>query len=102
MTTPPRSPLWGVTFSPEAHGMLQLALEWAPFRVRVNSIAPGTFPDAYAMSEEDLAKRNADAGSSVPLGRLGHPREVGLMAVFLASDAARAVHGAAVPVTSLS
>ena len=70
-----------------------LALEWAPFKVRVNSIAPGTFPDAYAMSEEDLAKRNADAGSSVPLGRLGHPREVGLMAVFLASDAASYVTG---------
>jgi NAD(P)-dependent dehydrogenase (short-subunit alcohol dehydrogenase family) len=24
-----------------------LALEWAPFKVRVNAIAPGTFPDAY-------------------------------------------------------
>jgi NAD(P)-dependent dehydrogenase (short-subunit alcohol dehydrogenase family) len=70
-----------------------LALEWAPFRVRVNAIAPGTFPDAYAMSEADLAKRNADAGSSVPLGRVGHPREVGLMAVFLASGAASYVTG---------
>ena len=70
-----------------------LALEWAPFRVRVNSIAPGTFPDAYAMSEADLAKRNADAASTVPLGRLGHPREVGLLAVYLASSAGSYVTG---------
>jgi NAD(P)-dependent dehydrogenase (short-subunit alcohol dehydrogenase family) len=70
-----------------------LALEWAPYRVRVNAIAPGTFPDAYAMSEADWQRRNADAASSVPLGRLGHPREVGLMAVYLASDAASYVTG---------
>jgi glucose 1-dehydrogenase len=70
-----------------------LALEWAPHRVRVNAIAPGTFPDAYAMSEEDLSKRNADAASTIPLGRVGHPREVGLVAVFLASSAADYVTG---------
>jgi NAD(P)-dependent dehydrogenase (short-subunit alcohol dehydrogenase family) len=29
----------------------------------------------------------------VPLGRLGHPREVGLVAVFLASSAASYVTG---------
>lgn len=70
-----------------------LALEWAPYKVRVNSIAPGTFPDAYAMSEDDLAKRNADAASTIPLGRVGHPREVGLVAVFLASSAGSYVTG---------
>ncbi len=70
-----------------------LALEWAPYRVRVNAIAPGTFPDAYDMSDADLAKRNADAESSIPLGRVGHPREVGLLAVYLASEAASYVTG---------
>jgi NAD(P)-dependent dehydrogenase (short-subunit alcohol dehydrogenase family) len=70
-----------------------IALEWAPFKVRVNAIAPGSFPDAYALSEDDLAKRNADAGLGIPLARVGHPREVGVMAVFLASGAASYVTG---------
>jgi NAD(P)-dependent dehydrogenase (short-subunit alcohol dehydrogenase family) len=70
-----------------------LALEWAPFKVRVNAIAPGTFPDAYNMTPEAWAERQAQGAAGVPLGRLGHPREVGLMAVYLASDAASYVTG---------
>jgi NAD(P)-dependent dehydrogenase (short-subunit alcohol dehydrogenase family) len=69
-----------------------LALEWAPFAVRVNAIAPGTFPDAYAMTQEEWQQRQSNA-SGIPLARLGHPREVGLMAVYLASDAASYVTG---------
>ena len=70
-----------------------LALEWAPHKVRVNAIAPGSFPDAYALSEEQIAGRNADAGETIPLARVGHPREVGLLAVYLASGAASYVTG---------
>jgi NAD(P)-dependent dehydrogenase (short-subunit alcohol dehydrogenase family) len=69
-----------------------LALEWAPHKVRVNAVAPGIFPDAYVMSDADLQKRNADL-TGVPLGRVGHPREVGLVSVFLASDAASYITG---------
>jgi 2-deoxy-D-gluconate 3-dehydrogenase len=69
-----------------------LALEWAPHKVRVNAVAPGTFPDAYVMSEADLLKRNAEV-TGVPLNRVGHPREVGLVAVFLASAAASYITG---------
>jgi NAD(P)-dependent dehydrogenase (short-subunit alcohol dehydrogenase family) len=69
-----------------------LALEWAPYGVRVNAIAPGIFPDAYAISEQDWRQRN-ETVSGVPLNRVGHPREVGLMAVYLASEAASYVTG---------
>ena len=70
-----------------------LALEWAPFRVRVNAIAPGSFPDPDQMTPEQYQRRQTEGGADVPLGRLGHPREVGLMAVFLASEAASYVTG---------
>ena len=46
------------------------ALELAPYRVRVNAIAPGTTDTAqprYGMSEEELQA----AGRQVPLGRMG-------------------------------
>jgi len=63
------------------------ALEWAKTGVRVNAIAPGLFPDFSSpesagerMSEDQYAK-------AVPMGRPGKFREVGLLALYLASPA---------------
>jgi NAD(P)-dependent dehydrogenase (short-subunit alcohol dehydrogenase family) len=70
-----------------------LALEWAPMHVRVNEIAPGTFPDAEQMTAEAYRERSQQAAQGIPLGRPGVPREVGLLAVFLASDAASYITG---------
>ena len=71
-----------------------MALEWAPFGVRVNSIAPGTFPDPAQITPEKFAERDAQAASrGVPLGRVGRLREVGLLALYLASDASAFVTG---------
>ena len=70
-----------------------LALEWAPFGVRVNAIAPGTFPDTAQMTAEARARREAQGAPGVPLGRSGELREVGLLAVYLPSDAAAYVTG---------
>ncbi len=70
-----------------------LALEWAPYRVRVNAIAPGQFPDPDQMSAEDFALRDEQGGANVPLGRLGRMRDVGLASVYLASDASSYVTG---------
>jgi NAD(P)-dependent dehydrogenase (short-subunit alcohol dehydrogenase family) len=70
-----------------------MALEWAPFHVRVNAIAPGSVPDPAQMTPEELSKRNALAASRVPLARVGHLREVGLLALYLACDASAFVTG---------
>jgi NAD(P)-dependent dehydrogenase (short-subunit alcohol dehydrogenase family) len=68
------------------------ALELAPYRVRVNAIAPGTTDTAqprYGMSEEELQA----AARQVPLGRMGTPEDVADLAVFLASEEARHITG---------
>jgi 3-oxoacyl-[acyl-carrier protein] reductase len=70
-----------------------LAQEWAPFGVRVNAVAPGSFPDPEQMSAEAYRQREATAAKSIPLGRVGRLKEVGYLAVFLASPAAAYVTG---------
>ena len=62
-----------------------LALEWVPYNVQVNAIAPGSFTDGEEMSRE--ARRRADERSKerVPLRRMGRPEEVGFLALYLAS-----------------
>jgi NAD(P)-dependent dehydrogenase (short-subunit alcohol dehydrogenase family) len=64
-----------------------LALEWAPYGIQVNTIAPGLFPDAVTVGDEGYAERVRNATKTVPLGREGRLREVGLLAVYLASTA---------------
>ncbi len=63
-----------------------LALEWAP-TIPVNAIAPGVFPDEEDMTPDELRHRDSEAGSRVPLERVGRPREVGYLALYLASAA---------------
>ncbi len=64
-----------------------LARELAPYRIRVNAIAPGFFPaeqNRTLLSEERL---RAIVGHT-PAGRLGEPHELVGTAVWLASDEA--------------
>ena len=70
-----------------------LALEWAPYGVRVNAIAPGQFPDPEQMTPEQFAEREERGASGIPLRRFGRMRDVGLLAVYLASEASSYVTG---------
>ena len=63
------------------------ALEWAPYGVHVNAIAPGLFPDVVTAGEDRFRALTQRAEQTVPLGRAGKLREVGLLALYLASDA---------------
>ena len=63
------------------------ALEWAPYGVHVNAIAPGLFPDVVTSGEERVRQLTQRAEQTVPLGRPGRLREVGLLALYLASHA---------------
>ena len=75
-----------------------LASELAADGIRVNGLAPGSFPTA--MSEEtrqDTTKLQAFL-SHVPMGRTGEPYELVGPAVFLTSHLASYITGAMVPV----
>jgi 3-oxoacyl-[acyl-carrier protein] reductase len=72
--------------------MRAMALELAPYRIRVNAIAPGltdTAQPRYGSSEAELA----EAARAIPLGRMARPEEIARAAVFLASDDAGFVTG---------
>jgi len=70
-----------------------LAIEWAP-RVRVNAVVGGLIlteqADLHYGDEEGIAA----VASTVPLGRLGDPGDVGDACLFLASPLAAYVSGA--------
>jgi NAD(P)-dependent dehydrogenase (short-subunit alcohol dehydrogenase family) len=75
-----------------------LALEGAPFGVRVNGIVPGTI-DTPMVRREAEAARDPEAQLAFmvlahPLGRLGQPSDVAQVALFLASPLSSFVTGA--------
>lgn len=71
-----------------------LAVEWAPFGINVNVIAPGAI-DTPMVQAAQIPKEAMDAMlQRVPLRRIGRPEEVSAMVVFLASEEASYVTGA--------
>ncbi|MEX2393729.1 MAG: SDR family oxidoreductase, partial [Actinomycetota bacterium] len=72
-----------------------LAVEWAPYGVRVNYLVPGLIPhDDEAAQIRAVPGRGGAEAASVPAGRVGTPRELGWAATFLASPFASYVTGA--------
>ena len=91
-----RSSPRGVHYVASKGGVLSMtramALELAPYRIRVNAIAPGltdTAQPRYGSSEAELA----DMARAIPLGRMARPGDIARAAIFLASDSAGFVTG---------
>jgi gluconate 5-dehydrogenase len=70
-----------------------LAVEWAPFNVQVNAIAPSWFETAMGSLIELDPEYRDRAMRRVPARRMGQPEELVGATVFLLSDAATMVTG---------
>src|ERR1700751_159921 len=86
----------GVHYVASKGGVLSLtramALELAPYRIRVNAIAPGltdTAQPRYGSSEAEIV----EMARAIPFGRMAQPDEIARAAVFLASENAGFVTG---------
>jgi NAD(P)-dependent dehydrogenase (short-subunit alcohol dehydrogenase family) len=74
-----------------------LAVEWAP-RVRVNAVVAGLIATEQAHLFYGDEAAQARVAATVPIGRLGTPRDVASACLYLSSPAAGFVTGAALPV----
>ncbi len=101
-----REPIPGLLLSnvtrPALVGLCKtLAKELGPFGITVNNVAPGSFDtDRLKHVHERMIEPGVDleavrkkTAAAIPLGRFGHPDELGKMIAFLASDAASYVSG---------
>ncbi|MBI2825574.1 MAG: SDR family oxidoreductase [Planctomycetia bacterium] len=74
-----------------------VAADWAPYGVTVNAIAPGTFlTDANRRWIRERPELREEIEGTIPMGRLGEPREIGALALYLASDASSYMTGSLV------
>ena len=70
-----------------------LAVEWAPFKINVNAIAPGFFPSEMTEMIFREPRYLEYIIKQTPLGRTGHPDDLKGALVFLASPASDYVTG---------
>lgn len=89
-------------YSPSKAGIIGLtsvtAVEWGGRGIRCNAISPGMIvTPVHAEAYSNEAVRTARE-AMVPMGRLGDGSDIADVVVFLASDAARYINGANLPV----
>lgn len=83
-----------------------LAIEFAPFKIRVNCINPvaaetpmlAKFMSDQALTPEKFEEGRKKFTDTVPLGRLAQAEDVAYAALFLASDEAALITGASLDV----
>ena len=89
----PTESVYCMTKAAISHLTKCLAVEWGPYNITVNAVAPtfiNTPGTAEALADETF---RADVLSRIALGRIGEPTEVASAVVFLASPAASLITG---------
>ncbi len=77
-----------------------LASEWGKYGIRLNAIAPGSFPTegAWSRLRPPGVNDGKEAFQKVPLGRTGEHQELSNLAAYLLSDFAAYITGACVTI----
>ncbi len=84
---------YGISKAADHMLVKNLAAEWGPKNVRVNAIAPGLVKTDFAKALWEDDKLRHAREQATPLRRIGEPRDIGGIAVFLASQAAAFMTG---------
>lgn len=90
----------GPAYTASKHAVLgytrQLAYDYGRKGIRANALCPGMVETGMTRDVlADPASKMVKAVTSVPAGRYGQPEDIAAAALFLASDAAAFMHGAA-------
>ena len=73
--------------------MKSIAQETAPYRIRVNSIAPGAIRTPINTGAWESQEAYDNLMKLIPYKRIGEPEDIGRIAAWLASDQADYVNG---------
>ncbi len=90
----PTESVYCMTKAAISHLTKCLALEWAPYNITVNAVAPTFIKTPGTKEWLDDKDFRKSVQKRIPLGRIGNPREVAEPVVFLASPAASLITGA--------
>ena len=86
--------VYAITKAGVSHLTRVMALEWAQYRINVNAIAPApTMTDLNRKYFEEHPEDLRERVRSIPLGRLGDPKDYVGMAILLASRASDFITG---------
>ena len=101
-----RASLAGVQYTAAKAGLegltRQLAYDWGKAGIRVNAVAPTvtlTGKRIQSLWDEKSEEEKQKVFSAIPLGRLGTPKEVASVVVFLASDESSYITGSTIDVS---
>jgi NAD(P)-dependent dehydrogenase (short-subunit alcohol dehydrogenase family) len=75
-----------------------MAVDWARYGIRVNTVAPGYVATDLTAGLQDNERLRKAITDRTPLGRLAEPKEISDVVVFLASESSTFVTGAVYPV----